>query len=347
MSKVKLGEVAREYKVNVKAQTGKEKLVGLEHLDPQEVVLSNWTEGVTNSFRKTFKKGHVLFGRRRAYLKKAAYAHFDGICSGDITVIEAKKDKIEERLLPFIVQNDKLFDYAIGKSAGLLSPRVKWEYLKNYEFNLPSMEEQKELAEILWAAEELKQKYEKAAKELSALKIKMIAEITKQYDKKVKLKKIIKVLEKSNIKAGDGKDKGKYKFYTCGKNIKRIDEFLVEEEVLLCSTGGVYIVHYSDEPCSYSTDVYAISAKEGYLTKYLFEILNNIGEEQKDILFKGTGLKHLDKNRFLDIDIPDIDIDEQNSVIDQMNIYEEEYCKIINLIEAVDEIKNKIINGEK
>ena len=27
MSKVKLGEVAREYKVNVKAQTGKEKLV--------------------------------------------------------------------------------------------------------------------------------------------------------------------------------------------------------------------------------------------------------------------------------------------------------------------------------
>ena len=31
-----------------------------------------------------FHKGQILFGRRRAYLKKAAVAEFDGICSGDI-----------------------------------------------------------------------------------------------------------------------------------------------------------------------------------------------------------------------------------------------------------------------
>ena len=102
-----------------------------------------------------------MFGRRRAYLKKAAVAPFDGICSGDITVIEADPDKILPELLPFIIQNDDLFDFAVGKSAGSLSPRVKWEHLKNYEFELPDMNKQKELAEILWAIDDTKKSYQK------------------------------------------------------------------------------------------------------------------------------------------------------------------------------------------
>lgn len=102
-----------------------------------------------------------MFGRRRAYLKKAAVAPFDGICSGDITVIEAKPDRILPELLPFIIQNDDLFDFAVGKSAGSLSPRVKWEHLKNYEFELPDMEKQKELAELLWAMDNTKKSYQK------------------------------------------------------------------------------------------------------------------------------------------------------------------------------------------
>ena len=63
--------------------------------------------------------------------------------------------------MPFIIQNDAFFDYAVEKSAGSLSPRVKWEHLKNYEFELPGLEEQRKLAKILWAAEETKQAYKK------------------------------------------------------------------------------------------------------------------------------------------------------------------------------------------
>ena len=136
-------------------------IVGLEHLIPEEITLTAWDEGSENTFSKMFRKGNVLFGRRRAYLKKAAVAPFDGICSGDITVIEAKPDRILPELLPFIIQNDDLFDFAVGKSAGSLSPRVKWEHLKNYEFKLPDMEKQKELAELLWAMDNTKKSYQK------------------------------------------------------------------------------------------------------------------------------------------------------------------------------------------
>ena len=160
MSKVLLGDVAEERRETCKGNKDGYPTVGLEHLTPEEITLTSWDEGSDNTFTKMFRKGDVLFGRRRAYLKKAAVAPFDGICSGDITVIEAKPNYLLPELLPFIIQNDALFSFAVEKSAGSLSPRVKWEHLKSYEFELPNMDKQRELAELLWAMDDTKKSYQ-------------------------------------------------------------------------------------------------------------------------------------------------------------------------------------------
>jgi type I restriction enzyme S subunit len=163
MAKVKLGDVAREYKGTIK---GNHTLpaVGLEHFTPGELVLEHWDVNADNTFTKGFRKGQVLFGRRRAYLKKAAVAPFDGVCSGDIIVIEADPEKINPKLLPFIIQNDVLFDYAVGHSAGSLSPRVKWEDLREFEFELPELDKQDELVELLRASLKTKKAYQRLVK---------------------------------------------------------------------------------------------------------------------------------------------------------------------------------------
>lgn len=158
---MKLGDIARESRETFKGDKTGVPIVGLEHLIPQELTFSSYDVDTDNTFTKVFRKGQILFGRRRAYLKKAAVADFDGICSGDITVIEAIPGKMEKDLLPFIIQNDALFDYAVSRSAGGLSPRVKWEQLADYEFDLPPLEEQKVLADKLWAAYRLKEGYKK------------------------------------------------------------------------------------------------------------------------------------------------------------------------------------------
>jgi len=160
MATVKLGDIAIEAKSSNKGDKTGIRIVGLEHLTPSNVTLSSWSEDTENTFTKEFSKGDVLFGRRRAYLKKAAVAPFDGICSGDITVIRAIEDKVDPDLLPFIIQNDFLFDFAVGKSAGSLSPRVKWTHLKEFAVELPSMPEQSKLAETLWSINETKNAYE-------------------------------------------------------------------------------------------------------------------------------------------------------------------------------------------
>lgn len=161
MGVVKLGDVARESRLKWTKSKQDVPIVGLEHLIPDEIRFDAYDINTDNTFSKRFVKGQVLFGRRRAYQRKAAIAEFDGICSGDITVIEAIEGKMEPELLPFIIQTPVFFDYANRGSAGSLSPRVKWEHLADYEFELPPLEEQKILADKLWAAYRLKEAYKK------------------------------------------------------------------------------------------------------------------------------------------------------------------------------------------
>ena len=161
MTKVKFEEIARECRTTYKGDKSGIPIVGLEHIIPKEILLKDFEVDTDNTFSKSFHKGQILFGRRRAYQQKAAVATFDGICSGDITVIEAIPGKIETNLLPFIIQNERFFEYAVQGSAGSLSPRVKWEHLASFEIDLPTPEEQRILANKLWSAYRLKESYKR------------------------------------------------------------------------------------------------------------------------------------------------------------------------------------------
>ena len=161
---VRFDKIAKECRETAKGPFVDVPIVGLEHIEPYDMLLKNWDVNVETTFTKSFKNGQILFGRRRAYQHKACVATCDGICSGDITVIEPIEGHVYPDLLPFIIQNDDFFEHAIMGSNGALSPRVKWEHMANFEVNLPSLSEQKLLAEKLWAAYEVKQSYLKMIK---------------------------------------------------------------------------------------------------------------------------------------------------------------------------------------
>lgn len=159
---VRFGDVVRNVDINERSplENGFDRFVGLDHLDPESLHIKRWgqvADGTT--FTRKFVSGQVLFGKRRAYQRKAAVAEFEGICSGDILVFEPTNGELIPELLPFIVQSDGFFNHALGTSAGSLSPRTKWKDLANYEFALPPHDEQRRIAEILWAADEAVEKW--------------------------------------------------------------------------------------------------------------------------------------------------------------------------------------------
>lgn len=158
--RVAFGEVVRNVNETVKdaESAGIDRVIAMEHLDPGELKLERWgsvADGTT--FTRKVKPGQTLFVKRRAYQRKVAYAEFEAICSGDIYTFEADDAHMLGEFLPFLVQSNRFFDHALGTSAGSLSPRTNWRDLANFEFTLPSLDEQKRIAELLWAIESTKQ----------------------------------------------------------------------------------------------------------------------------------------------------------------------------------------------
>ena len=319
MSKVKLGDVAREHKETIKGDKSNYPIVGLEHLIPENIRLTQWDYNKENTFTKVFRKGCVLFGRRRAYLKKAVYADFDGICSGDITVIEAIPGKILPELLPFVIQNDDLFDYAVGKSAGSLSPRVKWEHLKNYEFELPDIEKQHELAKILWSIVETKESYERLMAATDELVKSQFIELISSEIREVRLGDIICYKTKSKIQARDGKLKGKYPlFNSSDEQTLWIDNYLYDNETIFLPTGGKAAINYYKGKCSATTDNICFSGNKEYLTRYIYlSLWRDLDVLQKG--FKGSGLQHISKEYVEDIRIKAPDMETQIRIIEIAN----------------------------
>jgi type I restriction enzyme S subunit len=114
----------------------------------------NVADGTT--FTRRCRPGQVLFGKRRAYQRKVAVAEFEAVVSGDIYVLAPKDtQRLLPELLPFLCLSERFFQHAVGTSAGSLSPRTNWSSLASFEFDLPPLDQQRRIAEILWAVDEV------------------------------------------------------------------------------------------------------------------------------------------------------------------------------------------------
>ena len=217
-TKVKFGEVVRLCKdrsSNPEAD-GIERYVGLEHLEPEDLQMRRWglvADGTT--FTSRFKPGQVLFGKRRAYQRKVAVADFEGVCSGDIYVFESADPKcLLPELLPFICQSERFFEYAVGTSAGSLSPRTNWKNLYSYDLLLPPPKEQEGILEILSNAQALYESMHEALLNQRTVKCSLIEERVKSLSMLgiTKLKTVVHNIEagKSPKSSGQVASPGEY-----------------------------------------------------------------------------------------------------------------------------------------
>lgn len=126
--------------------------IGLEDLDSGSLHVKRWGTAVDLKGDKLrMKKGDLLFGKRNAYLRRVALAPHDGLFSAHGMVLRPKPARVWPDFLPFFLQSDVFMNRAIEISVGSLSPTINWGTLCNQEFALPPIEEQKRIAELLWA----------------------------------------------------------------------------------------------------------------------------------------------------------------------------------------------------
>ncbi len=176
--KVRFGEVARQAKGTSNNQSDVHRIVGLEHLDTDVLTVRRWADiDAEHTFTRRFRRGQVLYSKRRVYQRKAARADFDGVCSGDIIVLEALPKALNPDILPILMQSTPFVEHALTTSVGSLSPRTNWSSLQHYQFHLPSADDQKRISELVWAAEEVAEKAEAAVAAAWAVEKRVLEDI--------------------------------------------------------------------------------------------------------------------------------------------------------------------------
>ena len=161
---VAFGDVVRQVKDKVDPEeSGLGRYIAGGHMDTDDLRIRRWgvigEDYLGPAFHMRFKPDHVLYGSRRTYLRKVALADFEGITANTTYVLESRDpDVLLPELLPFIMQSESFNAHSKRESKGSVNPYVNFSDLAWYEFSLPPLEEQRRIAEVLQAAQNLKER---------------------------------------------------------------------------------------------------------------------------------------------------------------------------------------------
>ena len=374
--KWRFDEVCRQVNTSSKdpVANGLDHVIGLEHIEPGNLHITKWdTLEKETTFTRKFVKGQVLFGRRRAYQRKVAYAEFDGICSGDILVFEAIEEHLLPELLPFLIQSDGFFEKALATSAGSLSPRTKYKELADYEFLLPPKSEQKRLAELLWAADEMIEKEKKEKQKLEFFrksKLKCIFNSTNFY---IRLKDLpfeeINGLWKTEkedyinvcvIRSTEFSDYGAICFDKLEPMPVKKSQYktrkLFPGDIILERSGGgpdqpvgrVCWFEREDGEYSFSnfTSCIRVLNNDIVISKYLFYFLEYYWEMggTDRIQNQTTGIRNLDYDLYKMIKIPILSLDRQKQAVSDVEQLLHTINRLKSKIELSQQLKQELIN---
>jgi type I restriction enzyme, S subunit len=161
--RVKLGDVVVRSRTQADPLDGEvDRYVAGGHIDTHSVIIrrsGDVTDGQMGStFHYLFEPGQVLFVSARPYLRKTGVPDFGGVVADKTYVLEAAPDNgLLNDMLPFLLTSDRFVEYANQEATGSMNPRLLWGAMQRYEFDLPPLDEQKRIADLLWALEQHKQ----------------------------------------------------------------------------------------------------------------------------------------------------------------------------------------------
>lgn len=147
---------------NIETKSGK--LINLKTAKEEKLI----------SGKFVFDDSMILYSKIRPYLMKVARPNFKGLCSADIYPLSPKQDKIDRNYLFYLLLTPNFTEYAIKGSGRAGMPKVNRDHLFNFDTYLPSVKEQRLIANKLdnlsTSMANLKDIYHQKLKSLGELK---------------------------------------------------------------------------------------------------------------------------------------------------------------------------------
>ena len=333
--------------------------VGLEHLDAESIHIKRLGKpGDVKGLKLRCYPGDVIFGKRRAYQRKASIVEFDGFCSAHSLVLRANPKIIEPELFPFFLHSDLFMHRAVDISVGSLSPTINWKTLKHQEFNLPPKDQQAKIAELLWAMDDVveneKDVFSKTDISFKAL-AKVIADIDKNHSNEYR-----KIKEVANIKDNLRKPlnssqrsnmQGDIPYYGANGLVDYLDNYIFDEELVLIAEDGGNFSEFYKKPIAYK--VYGkswINNHAHVLTVKKDGTINNdwlyYSLVHKNVVkyVIGTTRVKLNKSELENIHIWCPDKEKQRLIITEIKRIEKIRAESVNQIHYATQLQKSLIN---
>lgn len=341
--------------------------IGLEHIDAEDIHIRRFgvPADVSGGKLKCYP-GDVIFGKRRAYQRKAAIVDFEGICSAHAFVLRANPEVINPKLFPFFLHSDQFMHRMVDISVGGLSPTINWGDLKHQEFLLPPKEEQAKLAELLWAMDEMIERERNL----------LIKSIVVQKSKEKKLfnedelivEKILDVAEvrrgkftprpRNNpkyfggdipfIQTGEVVDSGKWilKYsQTLNELGLSVSKMFERNTIVMTIAANIGYVGMLDFDSAFTDSLVGINAKEEKLSQeYLYYYLN-YNQKQIESLSTESAQKNLSIDGFKSfvVKYPELKI-RQNEIVDQLDYIRINLLNVQTKIKSSQSLQKSLIN---
>ncbi len=344
--------------------------IGLEHLESGNLFISKWGSDTAPEGEKiVMKKGDVLFGKRRAYQKKVAISPIDGIFSAHGMVLRPKEDVICKEFLPFFISSEAFLNEAIRISVGGLSPTVNWKDIKELEFSLPSLAEQKVLAEKLWAAYEVKQSYLKMIAATEEMVKAQFIEMFSCTAERVELSSLcdtfidgdwieakdqsdsgIRLIQTGNVGVGTFKDKDDKARYISEETFNRLNcTEVVEGDILISRlpdpVGRACIIPAGLGKSITAVDCTIIRLNNKVLPKFFVTFTNtpDYAMQIKKVL-SGTTRLRVSRANLGKIHIPLPTVDKQQQFVTIANQSDKSISELRKSVDAIDKVIKSLIN---
>lgn len=355
------------------SQSGYSRFVGLEHYDSGELVVKRYsgTELLTTT-AKAFETNDILIARRNVYLKRAGIVFFDGITSGDTIVLRIKNDcesttgvpkDLAQRIIPIVLNSEHFWIYANKHADGMNSKRISKEMLLTYEFELPSLEEQRVLADKLWAAYEVKESYKNLLVQTDKLLHAQFQKMFGDIEKTVPLKTC------ANVITGSTPSKSRPEYWNNGtyywvsafdmkeKYIKDTLEKVTQKgydtcrklpigSILYVCRGSIGVMAINSVECACNQSICAATCHENWDNEFIYYVLKYCSENIQKQYGEGTSFKSISQSTFMNLPIPDVPYNVQvefREFIEQAELTKASLNKGIEAIEAV--IRSLIAEG--
>ena len=358
--------------------TDLEYYIGGEHIESNELEITkggNLKENLGKlgfKFHFAFQERDVIFMARNPHLRKAGMVMFSGLCSDASYILRSKDENvITQEFLAIQLQSDHFWDYCERTKVGSVNFANNWTSIANYEFDLPPIERQREIAKKVWAAYRLKESYKKlltATQEMVKSQfIEMFYGMTttpvKDYiddsfpgewgteDKDGNGVKVIRTTNFTNsgkLNLEDVVTRNIEERKVSRKQIKKYDTILERSGGTAENPVGRVVLFEEDEQylCNNFTQVLRFKNID---PRFAFYSLHYFYQTNKTAIrsmgSKTTGIQNLNMGKYQEIGVPNASDEQQEAFVSIAEQADKSSSELRKSIEAIDQVIKSLINN--